>query len=99
MSPKRLRWTGLACLALSALTALTGFFAQALLVLGGALLLIFAQIPVGAAGGVVGPTTTTLAVPRVLPPALFVASLLLMVALVCFFKSTRSARRGASGGL
>lgn len=95
MSPRRLRWTSLACLGLSALAALTGFFAQVLLILGVLFFHITVLIPVGAVGGEVGPTTWP--VPRVPPPALVVASLLLVLALVCFFKSTRSA--GSPGRL
>ena len=56
MSPRRLRWTGLACLALSAFTALTDTVAQAHLVLFGPLLHRRPD-PVGAAG-VVGSDDT-----------------------------------------
>lgn len=98
MSPKRLRWTGLACLALSALIVGLGVLAQAVgVALAIVLFHIVIQVPVSAVGGTVGPTT--LPVPRILPAAFFIASLFAMAALVCFFKSARSATKGASGEL
>jgi hypothetical protein len=88
MSPKRLRWTGLVCLTLSALTAFAGLFTQVSLIIFYILIFhVTVQVPVGAVGGVVGPTT--LPVPRVMPVALLVAGLFLAVALVCFFETRR----------
>jgi hypothetical protein len=91
MSPKRLRWAGLACLALSALTVGLGMIAQAVCAVLAILLFhVAVQVPVSALGGAVGPTT--LPVPRVLPVMLLVAGLFLATALVCFIKSSRRGR-------
>jgi hypothetical protein len=93
MSPKRWRWTGLACLALSALTVGLGFLAQAVgVVLAILLFHVTIQVPVGAVGGAVGPTA--LPVPHILPAALFVAGLVATAALVSFFEATRPTRMG-----
>ncbi len=88
MSPKRLRWTGLACVALSPLTAAFGFVAQSVCVILWIVLFhVTVQVPLGAVGGSVGPTV--LPIPRVLPTALLGAGLLLLSGLACLFESRR----------
>jgi len=88
MSPKRLMWTGLTCLALSVLTAGLGFLAQAVVIVLAILFFhVTIQVPVGAAHGVIG--ETSLSVPRVLPVVLSVAWLFLAIALGCLFESGR----------
>jgi len=81
-------WTGLLCLALSALTAGLGLLAQAVLIVLAVLFFhITIQVPLSAAHGAVG--ETTLSVPRVLPVMLSVAWLFLAIALGCLFESGR----------
>ncbi len=88
MSAKRLRWTGLACVALWALTATFGYIAQAVCVaLGIVLFHATVQVPLGAVGSPAG--STVLPIPRVLPASLLVAGLLLASGLACLFESRR----------
>jgi hypothetical protein len=88
MSPKRLLWTGLTCLVLSAVTVGIGFFAQALLIVFAIVLFqITIQVPLSAAHSGVGETYLT--VPHVWPVVLAVAWLFLAIALGCLFESGR----------
>jgi len=85
-------WTGLTCLALSVLTAVLGFLAQAVLIVLAVLFFrIRIQVPVSAAHRVIG--ETTLSVPRVLPVLMSVAWLFLAIALGCLFESGRRVLR------
>ena len=87
MSPKRLKWTGIICLAFSVLIVGLGFFAQIALFGFSVFMHLAITIPVGAAGGMVEPTI--ISVPRILPMAIFVAELLFAVACVCLFEWRR----------
>ncbi len=94
MSPKQLRWTGVACVTLSALIVSAGLLAQMILVLGCLLFFhIVVQVPVGAVGGAVD--SAALSVPQVMPAALLAAGLSLALATACFLASKR---RGLEGG-
>ena len=90
MSTRRLKWTGLSCLALSVVTAGLGFVVQLGLVLAQVLLVGCLLVPVSAVGGHDGPLILT--VPRVLPAMLLVAGLFLAAALACFVESVRRGR-------
>lgn len=90
MSPRRLKWTGLTCLVLSLLTAGAGFLVQIGLVLVLVLFHAIVLVPIEAGGGAVEPVTV--AVPRILPATLFVAGLLMAVAVACLVESSRRRR-------
>jgi hypothetical protein len=90
MSPKRLLWTGLFCIALSVLTAALGLVAQAGLVVMAILMFhISVSVPLIAAHGAAG--EASLSIPRVLPMVLVLAWLFFAVALGCLFESGRRA--------
>jgi hypothetical protein len=88
MAAKRWRWTGLTCIALSALTAALGCIAQVVcLILGIVLFHAAVQVPLAAVSAATGPVV--LPIPRILPGALLVAALLLALGLSCLLVSLR----------
>jgi len=88
MSPKRLLWIGLTCIALAVVTAGLGLLAHiVLIVVAIRLFHIRILVPLSTAHSAVG--ETSLSVPGVLPVVLAVAWLFVAIALGCFFESGR----------
>ncbi len=87
MSAKRLRWAGIACVALSALSALLGYVVQVGCVILLILLHTTTQVPVDAVGGAAEPTV--IPIPRIWPWSLLVAGFLLATGLALLFESYR----------
>jgi hypothetical protein len=92
VSPRRLLWTGVTCLALATLSVVLGLIAQALLVASAIRTFhIVVTVPLTAAHGVVG--QTDLSVPYILPMVLAVAWLFVAIALGCLLESGRRTLR------
>ena len=91
MSSKQLKWAGIACVVLSALSAGLGFALHMVLLFGSLLIGIIIHSSVTAAGGVAA--TTTITVPPVmrvsLCVSLCVSGLLLTLAAACFLSLAR----------
>src|SRR5687767_1009359 len=87
MSPKRLKWTGILCLACSILIAGLGFFAHIALVVLGILFHVIIIMHLNGNGRHV--ESMVISVPRVLEMALLVAGLIFAVALACLVEWRR----------
>lgn len=91
MSSKQLKWAGIACVVLSALSVGFGFAIHMFLVM----MLIIIHSPVTEAAGV--GATTTITVPPVMGVSLWVSGLLLTLAVACFL-SLLTCRRPSPPG-